>query len=97
MTVNRVVYFPDTDIFRLNDANDGFDLGASFQAEGVNRELTIWVQTESGTVSFLAKDHIVSHGESWINFRAPEAIRTVLDGIAKDDLIIVAVSVPEDP
>ena len=97
MTVNRVVYFPDTDVFRFNDPRDAFNLGESFQAGGVNRELTIWVQTESDKVSFLARDHIVNHGGHWINFRVPEAIRTVLDGIAKDDLIIIAVSVPDDP
>ena len=62
MTVNRVVYFPDTDIFRFNDPKDSFDLGASFQEGGVNRELTIWVQTESDKVSFVARDHIVNHG-----------------------------------
>ena len=95
MTVNRVVYFPDTDVFRLNDPRDGFDLGASFQEGGVNRELTIWVQTATDKVSFLARDHIVNSGGHWINFRVPEAIRTVLDGIAAGDEITIAVSVPE--
>ena len=97
MTVNRVVYFPDTDVFRLNDPRDDFDLGASFQEGGVNRELTIWVQTATDKVSFLAKDHIVNSGGHWINFRVPEAIRTVLDGIAAADEITIAVSVPDDP
>ena len=95
MTVNRVVYFSDTDIFRLNDPKDSFDLGASFQEGGVNRELTIWVQTATDKVSFLARDHIVNHGGHWINFRVPEAIRTVLDGISTGDEITIAVSVPE--
>ena len=95
MTVNRVVYFPDTDVFRLNDPRDDFDLGASFQEGGVNRELTIWVQTATDKVSFLAKDHIVNSGGHWINFEVPDAIRTVLDGIATGDEITIAVSVPE--
>ena len=96
MTVNRVVYFPATGVFRFNDAEDGFNLGESFEAGGINRELTIWIQTESGTVSFQAKDHIVNHGGHWINFLVPEADRSTLDAIAEDDLIIVAVSVPAD-
>ena len=94
MTVNRVVYFPDTDVFRFNDPKDAFHIGDSFEEGGVNRDLTVWVQTETAKVSFVAKDHIVSHGESWINFRVPEAIRTTLDGIATGDEITIAVSVP---
>ena len=97
MTVNRVVYFPDSDVFRFNDAGDDFDLGASFQAGGVNRELTIWIQTETEKVSFLAKDHIVNHGGHWINFRVPDAVEAVLDGISTGDEITIAVSVPDDP
>ena len=93
VTVNRVVYLPDTGALRFNEA-DPIHIGESFAAGGVNRELTIWVQTETGTASFRAKDHILSSGGGWINFRVPEADRSTLEAIAKDDLIVVAVSTP---
>ena len=96
-TLTRVVYFPDTGIFRFNDARDAFDLGDSFEAGGDNHDLTIWIQTEDGKVSFKAKDHIVNHGGHWINFRAPQEIRATLAAIAEGDEIIVAVSLPDDP
>ena len=96
-TLTRVVYFAGTGIFRFNDARDAFDLGDSFEAGGDNHDLTIWIQTEDGKVSFKAKDHIVNHGGHWINFRAPQEIRATLDAIAEGDEIIVAVSLPADP
>ena len=94
MTLNRVAYFPNTRALRFNVGDAGFHLGDSFAEGGVNRDLTIWVKTDSGTVSFLARDHILSSGSSWINFEVPEAAKPVLDAIATDDLIIVAVSAP---
>ena len=96
MTLNRVVYFPDTGVFRFNDG-DPVHIGESFEPGGVNRELTIWIQTEDETVSFQAKDHIRDHGPHWINFDLPTDHTAVLDAIAEDDLIIVAVSEPASP
>ena len=98
MTVNRVVYISAAGVFRFNDGDSNFHLGESFEAGGVNRDLTIWIQTESGTVSFLANDHIVGPGPGphWINFLVPQADRSVLDAVEKDDLVIVAVSEPAD-
>ena len=93
MTLTRVVYFPDTGVFRFNEA-DAIHIGASFAAGGVNRELTVWVQTETEAVSFLAKDHILNSGSGWINFETPTGIRSVLGGVSKGDLIIIAVSAP---
>ena len=94
MTLTRVVYFADTGLFRFNEA-DPVNLGESFAEGGVNRELTIWVQAGSEVVSFKAKDHIVSSGSGYINFSVPDDARATLAAIAKDDLIIIAVSAPD--
>ncbi len=95
ITLTRVAYFADTGVLRFNEADPGFHFGDSFGEGGVNRELTIWVKTDSGTVSFLARDHVLSSGSGYINFSVPEAGRATLATIAKDDLIIVAVSAPD--
>ena len=95
MTLTRVAYFTGTGILRFNEADDDFHLGNSFAEGGVNRNLTIWVKTETGTVPFLARDHIVNSGSGYINFSVPQAGRATLDAVAKDDLIIVAVSAPD--
>ena len=94
MTLNRVVYLPDTDRLRFNDS-DAAHIGESFADGGVNRELTIWIQTEEGQASFRAKDQILNSGSNYINFTVPEAVRSTLDSIATNDLIIVAVSAPD--
>ena len=96
MTLNRVVYSPETGEFRFNEA-DAIHIGESFAAGGVNRESTVWIQTETGVVSFLAKDNILNSGSGWINFQVPETDRATLDAVAQDDLIIVAVSAPATP
>ena len=96
MTVTRVVYFPDTGEFRFNEA-DSVHIGDSFAQGGVNHESTMWVQTETGAVSFQAKDHIMNSGSGWINFEAPMAIRSVLAGVSEGDLVIIAVSAPANP
>ena len=93
MTLNRVVYFSETGSFRFNEADD-IHIGESFSAGGVNRELTVWIQTQTEAVSFLAKDNIRNSGSGWIDFEAPTAIRSVLDGVSEGDLIIIAVSAP---
>ena len=91
MTLNRVVYFPATGVLRFNEA-DPIHFGESFAAGDVSRELTMWVRTETGAVSFLARDHLLKSGGNFIDFRALEANRPALNAIAKDDLIIIAVS-----
>ena len=96
MTLNRVAYFPETSVLRFNEADD-VHIGDSFAAGGVNREVTVWIQTEKEEVSFLAKDHIFDSGSGWINFEVPTGIRSLLAGVSKDDLVIVAVSAPADP
>ena len=96
MTLTRVVYFPNTGVFRFNEADD-IHIGESFAAGGVNRELTIWIQTATETVSFLARDHIANSGSGWISFETPSGIRSVLGGISEGDLMVIAVSVPESP
>ena len=76
MTLNRVAYFSKTGAFRFNEADD-IHIGESFAAGGVNRELTVWIQTDTEAVSFLAKDHILDSGSGWINFETPTGIRPV--------------------
>ena len=96
ITLTRVTYFPDTGEFRFNEA-DSVHIGNSFAAGGVNRELTVWIRTATETVSFLARDNILNSGSGWMNFQSPQAERVTLGAIAKDDLIIIAVSVPANP
>ena len=93
MTLNRVVYFSETSSFRFNEADD-IHIGESFSAGGVNRELTVWIQTQTEAVSFLAKDNIRNSGSGYITFEAPTAIRAVLEGVSEGDLVIIAVSAP---
>ena len=93
MTLNRVVYFSETGSFRFNEADD-IHIGESFSAGGVNRELTVWIQTQTEAVSFLAKDNIRNSGSGYITFEAPTAIRSVLEGVSEGDLVIIAVSAP---
>ena len=93
MTLNRVVYFSDTGSFRFNEADD-IHIGESFSAGGVNRELTVWIQTQTEAVSFLAKDNIRNSASGYITFEAPTAIRSVLEGVSEGDLVIIAVSAP---
>ncbi len=95
MTLNRVLYFSDTGSFRFNEADD-VHIGESFAAGGVNRELTVWVQTETEAVSFLAKDNIRKSGSGYISFETPTGIRSVLGGVSEGALIIIAVSAPTD-
>ena len=93
MTVTRVLYFSESGQFRFNEADD-FHIGDSFAAGGVNREVTIWILTETETVSFEAKGYIRSSGSGWINFNTPASRRATLREISEGDLIIVAVSAP---
>ena len=93
MTLTRVVYFSETGMFRFNEADD-IHIGDSFAAGGVNRELTVWIQTETEAVSFLAKDNIRKSGSGYIEFETPTGIRPVLGGVSEGDLIIIAVSAP---
>ena len=82
-------------LFRFEDVDADFQRGGPFAAGG-NQDPTAWALTQCGTVSFLAKDHIVNHESHWTNYRAPEDARGVLDATAKEDLIIVAASEPAD-
>ena len=55
-------------MFRFNEADD-IHIGESFAAGGVNRELTVWIQTETEAVSFLVKDNIRKSGSGYIELR----------------------------
>ena len=91
MTLTRVVYFSDAGALRFNEA-DSIHIGESFAAGGANRELTVWIQTETQAVSFPAKDNIRKSGSGYIDFETPTGIRSVLGGVSEGDLIIIAVS-----
>ena len=93
MTLNRVVYFSETGMFRFNEADD-VHIGDSFAAGGANRGLTVWIQTEMEAVSFPAEDNIRKSGSGYIGFETPTGIRPVLGGVSAGDLIIIAVSAP---
>lgn len=94
MTMTRVVYFPNSGVFRFNQGGSSH-IGDSFAEGGANREATIWIQTENETVSFLAKDNIRNSGGGYINFEVPTSIQSVLGGVSEGDRIIIAVTVPE--
>ena len=96
MTVNRVVYFPDTDVFRLNDPRDRLRPGRLLP--GGRRQPGAHHLGPDGHGQGVVPGqgpHREPRAGTGFNFEVPEAIRTVLDGIATGDEITIAVSVPE--
>ena len=96
MTLTRVVYYSETGVFRLNEADD-VHIGDSFDTGGANREVKVRMQPAARAVSLSSKDHIMNSGAVWTNFEVPTGIRSALARWSKDVLVIVAVSPPENP
>ena len=88
------VMLPQSDgsLLRLND--DGpLVLRDYFGSSGDGVDLTVWIQTAQGAVSFAASD-VSSVGSSYVNFNVPQAARSTLSGIASGDRFILALTRP---
>ena len=88
------VMLPESDgsLLRLN--HDGpLVLRDYFGSSGDGADLTVWIQTAQGAVSFAASD-VRTVGSSYVNFNVPQATRSALSGIASGDQFILALTRP---
>ena len=83
----------DGSLLRLNDGGP-LVLRDYFGSSGDGADLTAWIQTAQGAVSFAASD-VGSVGSSYVNFNVPQAARSTLSGIASGDRFILALTRPE--
>ena len=92
-SITRVM-LPNSDgsLLRLND-NGGLTLRDFFGQSGAGADLTVWVQTSSGTASFAASD-VRSAGGNYVNFNVPTSNRAVLSGIGTGDRFLLALTRP---
>ena len=79
-------------LLRLND--DGpLALREFFGESGAGADLTVWVRSAAGTVSFAASE-VKTVGSNYVNFHVPESGRAVLRGIAQGDRFVLALTRP---
>ena len=88
------VMLPQSDgsLLRLN-VDGPLVLRDYFGSSGDGADLTVWIQTAQGAVSFAASD-ARSVGSSYVNFNVPQAARSTLSGIASGDRFILALTRP---
>ena len=88
------VMLPQSDgsLLRLN-VDGPLVLRDYFGSSGDGADLTVWIQTAQGAVSFAAGD-VRSVGSSYVNFNVPQAARSTLSGIASGDRFILALTRP---
>ena len=88
------VMLPESDgsLLRLN-VDGPLVLRDYFGSSGDGADLTVWIQTAQGAVSFAASD-VRSVGSSYVNFNVPQAARSTLSGIASGDRFILALTRP---
>ena len=88
------VMLPQSDgsLLRLNDGGP-LVLRDYFGSSGDGADLTVWIQTAQGAVSFAASD-VGSVGSSYVNFNVPQAARSTLSGIGSGDRFILALTRP---
>ena len=88
------VMLPQSDgsLLRLN-VDGPLVLRDYFGSSGDGADLTVWIQTAQGAVSFAASD-VGSVGSSYVNFNVPQAARSTLSGIASGDRFILALTRP---
>ena len=96
-SITRVM-LPNSDgsLLRLNDSdgdNDGLVLRDFFGQSGTGADLTVWVQTSSGTVNFAASD-TDTVGKNYVNFNVPTSSRAVVSGIDTGDRFLLALTRP---
>ena len=82
----------DGSLLRLNDGGP-LVLRDYFGSSGGGADLTMWIQTAQGAVSFAASD-VRSVGSNYVNFNVPQAARSTLSGIASGDRFILALTRP---
>ena len=88
------VMLPQSDgsLLRLN-VDGPLVLRDYFGSSGGGADLTVWIQTAQGAVSFAASD-VRSVGSSYVNFNVPQAARSTLSGIASGERFILALTRP---
>ena len=80
--------------FRIQD-NGSFDIGAYFQNSGAGHDLTIYVQTKKGIVSFDVADTLGTSGNHFANFDITDsATRSFLGSLSAGERIIFALARP---
>ena len=89
--VQRVMALSDGATLRFNDADGDLSLKDYFGANGDGSDLTIWVQTAGGSVSFPASG-LGSAGGNYINFNVPSNAAAHVAGIAAGDRFILALT-----
>ena len=91
--VQRVMALSDGATLRFNDADGDLSLKDYFGANGDGSDLTIWVQTAGGSVSFPASG-FHSAGGNYINFNVPSNAAARIAGIGAGDRFILALTRP---
>ncbi len=79
-------------LLRLND-HGPLVLRAYFGVSGAGVDLTVWVQTDSGTTSFAAND-VETVGGGYVNFNVPTTGRAILTRIGAGDRFVLALTRP---
>ena len=88
--VQRIMSLSGGATLRFNDAS-ALSLKGYFGANGDGSDLTIWVQTAGGSVSFPASG-FGSAGGNYINFNVPSNAAAHVAGIAAGDRFILALT-----
>ena len=95
VALQRVMALSDGATLRLNDAG-ALSLKDYFGAGGAGHDLTVWVQTAEGKVSFAASD-FGSAGGNYVNFNLPSEANTLIAGIEAGERFILALTRPSAP
>ena len=89
--VQRIMSLSGGATLRFNDADGDLSMKDYFGANGDGSDLTIWVQTAGGSVSFPASG-LGSAGGNYINFNVPSNAAAHVAGIAAGDRFILALT-----
>ena len=92
VALQRVMYLPDGGALRFNDA-DALSLKDYFGAGGAGNDLTVWVQTAEGRVSFAASG-THSAGGNYVNFELPPDAKALIAGIEAGERFILSLTRP---
>ena len=92
VALQRVIYLPDGGALRFNDA-EALSLKDYFGAGGAGNDLTVWVQTAEGRVSFAASG-AHSAGGNYVNFELPPDAKALIAGIEAGERFILSLTRP---